>query len=82
MRPGPDSVSALLSGPKIFSLPFWIGVMLLGIVVPFLIGLFSYYVGEMSSYLLMGGIVCELVGGLALRYCFLKSGFYVPLLPI
>lgn len=82
MRPGPDSVSTLLFGPKVFSLPFWVGVILLGIIIPLLAGLFSYHVATAIPYLVVAGIVCELLGGLALRYCLLKSGFYVPLLPI
>lgn len=82
MRPGPQSVLVLLRGPKVFSLPFWIGVVLLGIILPLIVGWYSYYGGGVSSYLLFGGIVSELTGGLGLRYCILKSGFYAPLLPI
>ena len=82
MRPGPQSAMVLLRGPKEFSLPFWVGVVLLGIILPSIIGWYSHYAGEFASLLLFVGIVCELIGGLALRYCLLKSAFYAPLLPI
>jgi len=82
MQPGPESVKALLRGPKSFSLPFWIGVVLLGIILPLIISWISYDAREIASPLLFGGIVCELIGGLALRYCLMKSAFYAPLLPL
>jgi formate-dependent nitrite reductase membrane component NrfD len=82
MRPGPQSVLALLRGPKSFSLPFWIGVILLGVVLPLIVGCYAYYGGGINPFLLFSGIVSELIGGLGLRYCLLKSGFYAPLLPI
>lgn len=61
------------------ALVFWIGIVLLGIVVPLIIAFGSYFVGEISSPLLVTGVVCEVIGGLALRYCVLKAGAYKPL---
>jgi formate-dependent nitrite reductase membrane component NrfD len=58
---------------------FWIGIVLLGIVIPLAIALSSYIAGEISSALLISGVVCEVIGGLALRYCVLKAGAYKPL---
>jgi formate-dependent nitrite reductase membrane component NrfD len=58
---------------------FWIGVVLLGIVIPLAIAFSSLIVKEVSSVLLIAGVVCELIGGLALRYCVLKVGAYKPL---
>jgi formate-dependent nitrite reductase membrane component NrfD len=58
---------------------FWIGVVLLGIIVPLSIVLASYFAGDVSAPLLVVGVACEVVGGMALRYCVLKAGAYKPL---
>ena len=61
---------------------FWAGVVLLGIVIPVAITIASLIAGEISSVLLIAGVVCEVIGGLALRYCVLKAGAYKPLVAI
>lgn len=61
---------------------FWIGVVVLGIIIPLIIAFSSYLVGEASAILLVTGVLCEIVGGLALRYCILKGGAYTPLITI
>ncbi len=61
---------------------FWIGIVILGIVVPLAIAFSSYFVREVSSVLLVTGVACEVVGGLALRYCVLKAGAYSPLVAV
>jgi len=61
---------------------FWIGIVVLGIIIPLAIAFTSYYVGEVSSVLLVTGVVCEVIGGLALRYCVLKAGAYSPLVAV
>jgi formate-dependent nitrite reductase membrane component NrfD len=58
---------------------FWTGIVLLGIIIPLAIALSSLIAGEISSALLIVGVVCEVIGGLALRYCILKAGAYKPL---
>jgi formate-dependent nitrite reductase membrane component NrfD len=58
---------------------FWIGIVLLGIVIPLAIALAGLIAGEISPALLIAGVVCEIIGGLALRYCILKAGAYKPL---
>jgi formate-dependent nitrite reductase membrane component NrfD len=58
---------------------FWIGIVLLGIIIPLAIALAGLIAGEISSTLLIAGVVCEVIGGLALRYCILKAGAYKPL---
>jgi formate-dependent nitrite reductase membrane component NrfD len=58
---------------------FWIGIVALGIVIPLAIAFSSYIAGEASPALLVTGVVCEVIGGLALRYCVLKAGAYKPL---
>src|SRR4030042_351237 len=61
---------------------FWVGVVLLGIIIPLAITIVSLIAGEVSSALLIAGVVCEVIGGLALRYCVLKAGAYKPLVAI
>jgi formate-dependent nitrite reductase membrane component NrfD len=61
---------------------FWIGIVLLGIIIPLTIAFTSLITGEISSALLIAGVVCEVIGGLALRYCILKAGAYKPLIAI
>jgi len=58
---------------------FWTGIVLLGIVIPLAIALASLIAGNISSIVLIAGVVCEIIGGLALRYCVLKAGAYKPL---
>jgi len=61
---------------------FWIGIVTLGIIIPLAIAFSSYFVREVSSVLLVTGVACEVVGGLALRYCVLKAGAYSPLVAV
>ena len=61
---------------------FWIGIVVLGIVIPVVIAFSSYFTEEISSALLVTGVACEITGGLALRYCVLKAGAYKPLVAI
>jgi sulfite dehydrogenase (quinone) subunit SoeC len=58
---------------------FWIGIIILGIVIPLSIAI-SGLIGEVSSALLIAAVICEIIGGLALRYCVLKAGAYKPLI--
>jgi formate-dependent nitrite reductase membrane component NrfD len=61
------------------ALVFWPGLVVLGIVVPAAIGVASFFVGHLSSVLLVIGVTSELIGGLSLGYCVLKAGAYKPL---
>jgi formate-dependent nitrite reductase membrane component NrfD len=61
---------------------FWIGIVLLGIIIPLAIALSGLIAGEVSSALLISGVFCEVIGGLALRYCVLKAGAYKPLVAV
>jgi formate-dependent nitrite reductase membrane component NrfD len=58
---------------------FWGGIVILGIIIPLSVTISSLIVGEISSAVLIIGVVCEVIGGLALRYCMLKAGAYEPL---
>jgi sulfite dehydrogenase (quinone) subunit SoeC len=73
---GKQSVLEQISG---HSAPvFWIGVVLLGIVIPLAIAI-SGLIVELSPAVLLTAVTCEIIGGLALRYCVLKAGAYKPL---
>jgi formate-dependent nitrite reductase membrane component NrfD len=61
---------------------FWIGIVVLGIIIPVIIAFSSYFVADVSSALLIFGVACEIAGGLALRYCVLKAGAYKPLVAV
>ena len=58
---------------------FWTGIVVMGIIIPLVIAFTSYAVAEMPPAVLVFGVACEVVGGLALRYCVLKAGAYSPL---
>jgi protein NrfD len=60
---------------------FWLGIVLLGIAVPFVISVVSYFTGESTTGLLVFAICCHTVGAFSLKYGVLKVGIYRPLLP-
>ena len=61
---------------------FWLGIVLLGILVPFIISVASYFTGEEATTgLLVFAIVCHTIGAFSLKYGVLKVGIYRPLLP-
>jgi formate-dependent nitrite reductase membrane component NrfD len=59
---------------------FWIGLILLGVLIPLIVSLLSYGDVHFASGVLLFAIVCEIIGGLSLRYCLLKGGAYAPLI--
>ena len=60
---------------------FWLGILILGIIVPFAISVASYFTGEATAGLLVFAIVCHTIGAFSLKYGVLKVGIYRPLLP-
>jgi len=61
---------------------FWLGIVILGILVPFVISVASYFTGkEATTGLLVFAIVCHTIGAFSLKYGVLKVGIYRPLLP-
>lgn len=60
---------------------FWICVVTLGIIVPLMIAVISIFAGELAPFILIFGVVCEAIGQLMFKYCFLKSGMYNTLAP-
>jgi formate-dependent nitrite reductase membrane component NrfD len=77
---GKQSVLEQINGSN--SAAFWGGVVVLGIIVPVLITIASFAVNDLPSALLITGVICEVIGGLALRYIVLKAGAYKPLVAI
>jgi len=70
-----DSVMMMIRGN--IAPVFWIGVILLGIIIPIAI-LFAIGGGTAS---LITVTVCAVIGGVLLRYVILKAGMYSPLVP-
>jgi formate-dependent nitrite reductase membrane component NrfD len=61
---------------------FWAGIVLLGIIVPLVISVVSYFTNqEASTGLLIFAIICHTIGAFSLKYGVLKVGIYRPLLP-
>jgi formate-dependent nitrite reductase membrane component NrfD len=61
---------------------FWLGIVVLGIIVPFVISVASYFTGEEATTgLLIFAIICHTIGAFSLKYGVLKVGIYRPLLP-
>ncbi len=71
------AVSRMLGGD--IAVFFWIGVVVLGVVIPIGISVSTYYIENTSSALLLTAVVTEIIGGLSLRYVILKGGTYLPL---
>jgi polysulfide reductase chain C len=77
---GKLSVRELIVGKV--AVVFWAGLIVLGIIVPLSISVFSLYAGiTISSVLLITAIVCHTIGTFSLKYCLLKVGIYQPVIP-
>ena len=74
-----ESVSELIRG--YISPVFWIGIVVLGMIIPLAILGYIYLASASSAPLLIIAIVCRLLGTVALKYSLLRAGVYVPLLP-
>jgi formate-dependent nitrite reductase membrane component NrfD len=72
-----ESARAMMRGRM--AAVFFIGIMLIGTVIPFAVSFHAYRVGAMSPWLSMAMVVCTVVGGLSLTYAALKAGLYSPL---
>lgn len=74
------SVMQLIRGN--IALPFWLGVVAFGIIMPLGISGFSYFAGEAATPLLVSAIILHTLGAFALKYTLLKAGIHNPLLPV
>ncbi len=72
-----DAVARLLGGN--IAIVFWIGVVVLGVVIPLGISIGTYFTENTSTALIVTAVVTEIIGGLTLRYVVLKGGIYMPL---
>jgi formate-dependent nitrite reductase membrane component NrfD len=72
-----DAVARMVGGS--IATVFWVGVILLGVIIPIAISIATLFSHEPQAGLLIAATVCEIIGGLALRYVILKSGVYSPL---
>jgi formate-dependent nitrite reductase membrane component NrfD len=74
------SARELMSGRVASS--FWIGVILLGIVVPLGISIESLFTGGVATHTLMiMAVISHTIGAFALKYTILKVGIYEPIVP-
>ena len=74
--------SAMLLLRGSLAVPFWVGVIAFGIIIPLAISASSYFVGEASIPLLIIAIALHTIGAFALKYCLLKAGIHNPILPV
>jgi formate-dependent nitrite reductase membrane component NrfD len=78
-KTGHYSARLLLRGR--LALPFWVGVVVFGLIVPLAVSISSLFVGEASVSLLITGVVLHTMGTAAFKYCLLKAGIHAPVLP-
>jgi formate-dependent nitrite reductase membrane component NrfD len=74
------STMLLLKGN--LALPFWVGVVALGLIIPLAISASSIFAGEASAPLLITAIVLHTAGAVSLKYVWLKAGIHNPILPV
>jgi protein NrfD len=73
--------SALLLVKGALAWWFWLGVVILGMVIPLVISSLSLFAGEATTGLLITAIVLHTAGTVVLKYILLKAGVHTPLLP-
>ena len=76
---GKQSVTELIQGH--ISVPFYVGLVVLGIVIPLIVSVYFFSTGIVVPSVLIAGVICEVIGSLSLRYCMLKGGIYTPIIP-
>ncbi len=59
---------------------FWLGIILFGILIPFVISVIGA-VTESPTGLLIFAVICHTIGAFSLKYGVLKVGIYRPILP-
>ena len=77
---GGFSSRQLMTGRAAF--PFWVGTIMLGILVPMGISLETLWGGgETTHRFMIVAVAAHTIGAFGLKYCILKVGFYEPILP-
>jgi formate-dependent nitrite reductase membrane component NrfD len=72
--------SAMLLLKGNLALPFWVGLVILGMILPLVISIASIFVGEVAVLLIIA-IAFHTIGAVALKYVLLKGGVHNPILP-
>jgi formate-dependent nitrite reductase membrane component NrfD len=72
--------SAMLLVKGNLAVPFWLGVVFLGMLIPFAISVAGIWT-HMATSLLITAVVFHTVGAVALKYVLLKAGVHNPILP-
>ena len=75
-----ESVRRVIRGDLV--LPFYLGVVVIGMLLPAIVVGYSFSEGVDSTPtgLFVAAIACEFIGDLAMRYCILKGGLYSSLI--
>ncbi len=71
------SVNDLIAGR--ISLAFYVGTVLVGLIIPVLLGALGYY-GQFTSSLMVLVGLSSLVGDFYIKYCIAKAGVYIPII--
>jgi len=80
---GREAVRLLISGKPSYYIPFWIGLVIIGILLPLILAWYPFLLDtEIGHKWLFVAITCDVVNGLAIRYVTLKGGIYAPLIPV
>jgi formate-dependent nitrite reductase membrane component NrfD len=77
---GKVSTMKLLKGSQ--ALVFWLGVIILGMIIPLAISLYTLSFGASVTPLLILAIFLHTIGAFALKYCILKVAIYRPLFTV
>lgn len=77
---GKASVTRLIFGD--LSTYFYIGVVLIGLIIPILVLAYSFTgaTGAFPKFVYLISLICGLIGDLTMRYCIMKSAYYNPIL--
>lgn len=72
------SVKKIVAGD--LALHFYLGAVIIGLVFPIIVVLYSLSVGiaSVAPALILAAVACGLIGDLTIRYCILKGALYSP----
>jgi len=73
--------SAMLLLRGSLAVPFWVGVVILGLIIPLILSIYSMFAGEVAVLLIIA-IAFHTIGAVALKYVLLKAGVHNPILPV
>ncbi len=76
---GKVSVKTIISGQAVKV--FYLGVVICGFILPLIYSITSYLTHSISPFLLIIGVIGQIIGSFSLIYCILRAGLYVPLVP-